>query len=186
MDEVHDVVGWLVAAGSSAAERRKTEFIRIQNPESRIQMGGCRTRSDESAGIQNSESRIQNPNGGLSDAICTRAKTLRISSAGIQNSESRIQNPKGGLSDAICTFWRTLEYRNTEYTEFSDLDSTEGILYVHTALESKQCVRIQVVGIHFFLVWWYTCILRCLGLCQYHLGHSSAMAGARAGLSLRG
>ena len=114
MRSMMSLAGW----SPRGKQRCRAQENRIQNPESRIQMGGCRTRSDESAGIQNSESRIQNPNGGLSDAICTRAKTLRISSAGIQNSESRIQNPKGGLSDAICTFWRTLEYRNTEYRIF--------------------------------------------------------------------
>ena len=43
------------------------------------------------------------------------------------------------------------ERENEAEMRSDDLDSTDGILYVHTALESKQCVGKQMVGIHFFL-----------------------------------
>ena len=100
------LAGW-VAAGSSAAERRKTEF-RIQNPESKWGLCG------RDLYARAHESRIQNPEskwGAVGRDLYARAQEYRI-----QNPESRIQ--MGGLSDAICTFWRTLEYRNTEYRIF--------------------------------------------------------------------
>ena len=80
------LAGW-VAAGSSAAERRNTEF-RIQNPESKWGLCG----RDLYARAQEYRIQTESKWGAVGRDLYARAQESRI-----QNPESRIQNPKGGV-----------------------------------------------------------------------------------------